>query len=175
VRLAAEEGAEVVWCDRIDPARARIRSIPLPDSGHRFEDLVLHDGAPNGYRRLGDREVPVFDCLALLEASPFSTFEAQVELADPTASVAMLEQLADEREAAAEDWSTSVRVLCQACSEGRPHDTHEPPPVERPRRIAIAARSPEEARDLLDEWRRRDPSVRVLSVETLLDASERRT
>ena len=25
----------------------------------------------------------------------------------------------------AEDWSSSVRMLCKACSEGRPHDAHD--------------------------------------------------
>ena len=58
IRLNPKGEAEVVWSVRIDPARARLRSIPLPSSKHRYDDLVLHDGAPNGYRKLGGEDVP---------------------------------------------------------------------------------------------------------------------
>ena len=60
VRLNPEGDAEVVWCQRLDPARARIESIPLTD--YCFGDIVLNDGAAVGYRMLGDEKVPVFNC-----------------------------------------------------------------------------------------------------------------
>jgi tetratricopeptide (TPR) repeat protein len=113
---------EVVWCRRIDPARAIVRSIPLPESGRRYGDLLLHDGAPTGYRKLGEKEVPVFDELELLAPSALSTFEVSVVAPNPKATG----ELIDAFEAAgmsAEDWTASVRILCKACSEGRPH-TH---------------------------------------------------
>ncbi|HZF38186.1 MAG TPA: tetratricopeptide repeat protein, partial [Blastocatellia bacterium] len=47
IRINPYEEAEVVWCRRIDPARAIIACVPLPQSDHRFGDLLLHDGAPN--------------------------------------------------------------------------------------------------------------------------------
>lgn len=78
VRLNPNGEAEVVWAERVDPARAELRSIPYPSSGFRFGDLVLNDGAPNGYRMLGQTEVALFDCLALLQPSNFSTFVAEV-------------------------------------------------------------------------------------------------
>ncbi len=86
IRLNPDADGEVVWSDRVDPARARIVSIPLAESGFRFADLVLHDGAAKGYRRLGDRDVPVFDCLQLLEASSFSTWVAEVEPSEAPAT-----------------------------------------------------------------------------------------
>jgi hypothetical protein len=48
--------------------------------------------------------------------------------------------------AAAENWSTSIQVLCKACSEGRPygeghdHPPGEPPGVTGPWHVGIAAR-----------------------------------
>src|SRR5262245_9044692 len=44
IRVSPDEMPEVVWCDRIDPCRARIRSVPLPESRRRYDDLLLHDG-----------------------------------------------------------------------------------------------------------------------------------
>src|ERR1700704_3259825 len=81
IRLRPVDVGEVVWSRRIDPARAIVDSVPLPESGRRWRDLVLHDGVPNGYRKLGEQEVPVFDEIELLAASPFSTFVAQVSCA----------------------------------------------------------------------------------------------
>ena len=51
VRLNPDCDGEVVWCDRLDPARARIASIPFAQSGHGYRDIVLNDGAPNGHRQ----------------------------------------------------------------------------------------------------------------------------
>ena len=176
IRLNPDADGEVVWSDRLDPARARIVSIPLAESGFRFADLVLHDGATKGHRRRGDRDVPVFDCLQLLEASSFSTWVAEVE---PSAAPAtpdlswsdLLEDLAVERGLAAEDWTRSIARICKACSEGRPHAAHE---REHPgaglHRVAIAAHDTEEVHSLLDEWRRRTEAARVLTVDVVLPA-----
>jgi len=64
---------EVVWGVRLDPARIRIQNVPLPSSGHRFGDVVLHDGDPSGTRVLDGQEVPVFDEILLRERSPVPT------------------------------------------------------------------------------------------------------
>jgi tetratricopeptide (TPR) repeat protein len=79
IRVHGDEASEVIWSDRIDPARAILRNVPTPACGHRYGDLVLHDGAANGYRLRGEREVPVFDALELIAPSAFSTFEVSVE------------------------------------------------------------------------------------------------
>lgn len=50
VRLSPEGEAEVVWGRRIDPARLEVLSIPLPSSGRRWGEVVLHDGVPHGER-----------------------------------------------------------------------------------------------------------------------------
>ncbi len=71
VRLHPNGEAEVVWAQRLDPARARILNIPFPESGFRYGDIVINDGAAVGYRKSGDREVPVFNVLGLWEHSEY--------------------------------------------------------------------------------------------------------
>src|SRR5262245_46574056 len=80
IRPHPDGDAEIVWAHRIDPARAILANIPFPESGHRWRDQVLNDGAPVGYRRYEGREVPVFNALALLVPSPFGTFVARVAM-----------------------------------------------------------------------------------------------
>jgi len=136
------DGHEVVWCDRIDPARAVVRSIPIPESGRRFGDLLLHDGAPAGHRMLGGREVAVFDELALLAPSSVHTYAVTV-LAPSRAAMEKLLRAFSKASLPVEDWSDSVRLICEACSVGRPHahDAHDE--AERPwnteRRVGVAA------------------------------------
>ena len=77
VRLDPNGSGEVVWGERIDPARTVISNVPLPESGRGFRDVILNDGAANGKRAdADDNEIPVFDELGVWKASPFSTFRA---------------------------------------------------------------------------------------------------
>lgn len=123
IRINPDDGREVIWANRIDPARAFIASVPLPESGRRHGDLLLHDGAPNGYRLLLGREVAVFDELAVVRPSPLGTFEATVVVSSEEDIVA-LEVIFAEHGGGAEDWS-SIRYLCHQCSLGRPHKGHD--------------------------------------------------
>ncbi len=168
IRINADDAPEVVWCRRIDPARAVVACIPLPQSEHRFGDLLLHDGAPNGYRKVGNHEVPVFDELQLLAPSEFGTFEAIVEgvTAD---DVEELTERATETGLSAEDWSR-VRHLCKACSEGRPFGdghSHAEDEIEY-RRIGIAAWSEFQARQLLNGWLSKHPGAQMLDFNCAL-------
>jgi tetratricopeptide (TPR) repeat protein len=124
VRVAPCTAPEVVWCDRIDPCRAIVRSVPLPGSGRRFGDLVLHDGEPRGRRRVGDRDVAVFDELTLLEASAFQTWELRVRAHRPE-DFARLEVALEAAEITFEDWTGGTQLLCTQCSLGEPFAAHE--------------------------------------------------
>jgi hypothetical protein len=176
IRLNPNGDAEVVWSERVDPARAIVQSIPLPESAFRFGDLVLNDGAGTGFRKLEEREVPVFNCLGLLRASRFSTWVLEVELeeTDPGRqdAVDLLEELALAHELAAEDWTMSIQMLCKACSEGKPYAGHEHPrePVGGHRRLAIASPDQDQVRALLDDWRSRATHVSVLELELAFHA-----
>ncbi|MFI7244154.1 tetratricopeptide repeat protein [Streptomyces qinglanensis] len=117
VRLSPEGEAEVVWGRRIDPARMEIQSIPLPSSGRRWGEVVLHDGVPHGERTTAaGPSYPVFDEIELWAPSPVPTWVVLLEAATESDRDA-LERLAADAGFAAEDWSSSVRLLCRACSE----------------------------------------------------------
>src|SRR5690606_13050084 len=121
VRLSPEGEAEVVWGRRIDPARIEVQSIPLPSSGRRWGEVVLHDGVPRGERTTvaggltgGTPSVfPVFDEIELWAPSSVPTWVVLIEAATPADRDA-LERLAADAGYAAEDWSASVRLLCRS-------------------------------------------------------------
>lgn len=140
IRINPEHEPEVVWCHRLDPVRAEIASVPFSRSQRRFGDILLTDGAPAGYRQLGEREVPVFNELEVLVPSNYATWEAEIEVADPTV-VEDLVAFLSEHGVTAEDWTANVQYLCKACSEGRPHDHHDHelrPEWEKTRRLGLA-------------------------------------
>jgi hypothetical protein len=144
---------EVVWTERLSPAHARVVSVPLPESGHRFGDVVLIDGSPLGERFDGRSWVPVFNELALLARSPLTTWTVQVEAAEPADAQALAE-LAESRGIGAEDWTAGFQVLCKACSEGRPgaHDHgQQDRPWQATRRFGVAG-SADDVREVLEHW-----------------------
>lgn len=171
IRLNPKGEAEVVWAHRIDPARAILTNIPLPDSDHRWQDLVLHDGAPVGYRKHNGQDVPVFDELQLLEPSPYGTFTASVCLKGKARSATKLVEAATHLDGYAEDWTTSTRILCKKCSEGRPHEMHdnEAAPPSGVHLIGIAATSREHATTIVEAWQSDEIGVQVESLEDALD------
>jgi tetratricopeptide (TPR) repeat protein len=157
VRLNPTASAEVVWARRIDPVRARIESIPMPESGYRCGDIVLHDGAAVGYRMLGEHERPVFNVLELFEASSLSTFQLQIDLETREAADQLLERFSAAN-IDVEDWTASFQTLCKQCSEGRPHEQHEHHGVRDAgswqvrRRIGIAALALGDIDAVLKRW-----------------------
>lgn len=154
IRLDPEIRGEVVWCERIDPARAVIRNVPLPESGYFYDDVVLHDGAPRGSRMLNDREVPVFDALERLVRSEYHTYILDLPGSSESQRAALSDVAAD-RGTWAEDWSRSLTFLCRNCSLGLPHGSHDSElSGERPDlAVAAAARNEEELTELIENWR----------------------
>ena len=168
IRLNPETSGEVVWCDRIDPARAIIRNVPFPTSNHRFGDLILHDGEPNGYRQFRGHEVPVFDELELIEPSHFATFEVVIEASNSQDRESLLD-LSNERAVILENWS-KVRMLCHLCSKGRPHSEHEPQADENGPlvRYGVSAKEESEVRTLFDEWQNGRIGCLILELRCVL-------
>ncbi len=128
----AEHEVEVVWARRLSPAHAVVDSVPLPDSGHAWGDVVLIDGEPVGERWDGTQWLPVFNELERLSTSGATTWEVRVECPAPLDARALTD-LAAARGLGAEDWTAGFRIVCVACSDGRPggpgHD-HTPSPQE---------------------------------------------
>ena len=145
---------EVVWGRRLCPARIRIENVPTPESGHRFGDIVLHDGDPVGTRQLGGQEAGVFNEIELWERAAQPTLTASVS-ADAAADLDELDELMRAAGGAAEDWTQNVQVLCRACSEGSPHPADHQHDVDRswtsPRAVGLAG-TPERVHEILTGW-----------------------
>lgn len=151
VRLDPNGTGEVVWGERVDPARLRILSVPLPESKHRFRDIVLNDGASNGEREWNGSVVPVFDELQLWQESQYSTFRVSLNVPDEAAQDRLIE-ICKERSLGIEDWGT-ITIICAECSRGNPgpHDCKATDENSR-RSFAFAAQFESEVRSILDLW-----------------------
>ena len=105
--------------------------------------------------RIQGKEVPVFNEIELLEPSKFGTFVARVTMPAADDVGRQLAEIAARLEGCAEDWSTSVRMVCKACSEGRPHKAHdtEAAPVEGAHILGIAAESYDHAMSMVAGWK----------------------
>ena len=147
IRLNPWADGETVYARRIDPVRAQIINVPLPESGWRFGDIALHDGAPTGTRPSpdGQGEVHVFNAFERWRPSETPTHTAFVR--SPVAADAQaLAALLNEHGWHSEDWTQSLRYICLRCSYGIPHEhTDAAPSVEQAdtwqteRSIGIAA------------------------------------
>jgi hypothetical protein len=167
---ASEALADVVWATRLSPVTARIENIPLPESRFRFGDVVLHDGAPTGTRLYapGD-ERSVFNVFELFEASDFVTFDTELVVQDG-GSLEALRALCAADGVELEDWTANVRMLCKACSEGRPHEQHDHVPesdawvVER--RVGLASPDESKVMRVLELWSAQGKGRIVQSVDS---------
>jgi hypothetical protein len=169
VRLNPNGDGEVVWGDRIDPARIVLLNVPLAESGHRFHDIVLHDGAQNGSRMRDGREYPVFDALSIWQPSDYSTFEVSLNVPNQSDEDRLVE-LCREYKIGVEDWST-VDMICAECSRGNPgpHDCKRKPESTN-RKYALAAKSEDELQTLLTAWAAEDEIRKYEGIKLVLPA-----
>lgn len=173
LRLNPSGDGETVFADRIDVVRARITNVPLPASGFAFGDVVLHDGAPTGWRNYGDGRVSVFNVLERQQRSACTTFAAFVTAPTPEDVDALLSP-GHPGVGLVEDWTSSVHVLCLRCSYGMPHE-HLPAPKEPSpgewnpsRSIGIAAVDADAAEAVLERWTRGARGRKVDGLETAI-------
>lgn len=144
---------EVIWTTRICPARAIIDNIPMKDSGYRFNDLILNDGAPNGKRIVNGVEYAVFDELEIVEKSNYKTYSIGVKVTVPD-DITVLENMCYELQYGFENWTKSLRTICKKCSEGTPHQCNEKENQQEPAEynLAIATQNRGELDSILNEW-----------------------
>lgn len=167
IRLNPEGDGEVVWASRIDPVRARIESIPFAESGFRHGDVVLHDGAPVGYRQVGKIEYPVFNVLEIFEKSNYETSVAMVEISVDE-DIAELERIFSGTPHVIEDWTSNVRNICRQCSEGRPHDHHDEELEDKfvsNRTLGMAVLNNQDITTLLCDWQSKT-KAKLISLES---------
>jgi hypothetical protein len=146
VRLDPGGDAEVVWVRRICPTRARVLSVPY--GARRFGEVVVHDGAPTGERRVEDHTFPVFDELALWQASPTATWRAQVTAPEPE-DMAALAHAFDDHGLAMEPVD-SVTFHCTCCGHGS--ITAETTMLAGARDVLLAAADEQTATGVLTAW-----------------------
>jgi len=150
VRLNPTGAAEVVWGTRIDPARILVANVPLPESGRRCGDIVLHDGASAGYRKKDDQEYPVFDELEVWRVSDLLTFEGSLVTPNEDAFQRLVVRFQEEQ-LGIEDWGT-MRILCEACDRGRPGEHTCGTGPGNWKKFGFAAKSESALRQILREW-----------------------
>jgi hypothetical protein len=170
LRLNPWGKSESVYGTRIDPVRMRIENVPLPESGHRFGDLMLNDGASLGTYPHGGRNYNVFNALQRLQVSPFATHAVFVQVRDAAALAPLLESRS-ESIGLVEDWTRTLGVLCLRCSYGVPHrhaDGEDEATAEWrvERTLGIAATSLDAVQALLEDWKNPGRGRRVERIET---------
>lgn len=170
VRLNPRGSGEVVWGERLDPARLVILNVPLPDSQHRFRDIILNDGAANGTRVKAGVQVPVFDELGVWRASEYSTLRVTLRVPNDEAE-RQLEQICGASGIGLEDWST-IRILCEQCSRGNPgpHDCRARETKEGTRSFGLAVKNYEDAVSVLHQWVAVSAGAQFKDLEPLFDA-----
>jgi len=161
VRLDPNGAGEVVWAHRMDPARSRIISVPLPATDYNHGDVLLTDGAPDGHRVVNGRELPVFNVLTRLAKSQFRKFVVELASATPDRVDALVHH-ADVLGGVAEHWGQSTRILCADCSRGIPHQ-HEPDDSEPAHpHCGLAARDATHAETIIAAWLANVPGLDVI-------------
>lgn len=171
-RVNAWDRGETLFGRRIDPVRARLINVPLPDSGYRYGDVVLHDGAATGQRRFHQSMVPVLNVLERLETSEFQTFAVFVSCPQREDLNALVEARMPGI-AFIEDWTESIAHYCLRCSYGAPHRRSEGAhDVEKrtdwwpERNLGIAAQSRHSVTRLTERWRANGVGRRLDAVES---------
>lgn len=161
VRLDPEGDAEVVWAHRIDPARARILSIPLPWSSHNHGAVVLTDGAAEGHRIVGTRTYSVFNVLGVIAPSPLTKYVVELGTVNEDAIDALV-SCAEELGGAAEDWGSSTHILCAECSRGTPHEHPGEDGKPAHPNCGLAARDDDHAGAIIRAWLSHHPLADVV-------------
>lgn len=153
VRLNPNTKPEVVLAKRIDPARARIQSVPQPSSKHGFQDLILFDNKPNGYHYVGGKKFPVFDALEMIRPSVYFTFAVEL-LTDSMKDVLTLEKLCQEANLGFDNWSNAYRMTKNAKENGgESYDISAFPSTEKEQfLVAIGAEKDSEVVEILEAW-----------------------
>lgn len=172
IRLNAWGSGETLFGRRIDPVRAQLINVPLPDSGYRYGDIVLHDGAATGQRRFHQSMVPVFNAMQRMEASEFQTF-AVFATCPQREDLDTLVEARMPGIAFIEDWTESISQYCLRCSYGAPHshtdDAHAPEKYvawSPERNLGIAAQSRHSVTKLLQRWTSTGGGRRLDAIES---------
>ena len=161
LEVKSAKGYEILWMQPLDAARGRILSIPHPQSGLRFRDLMLYD-----YRTVvgsnvhARRRITVYPSLDRLKRSPYVTFSCLLHSSEE-AAVKQLEKLCFEAGLGFEVWSNATRTTRQNHQNATQTERDSFPEyyndlVPRPDHgttlVAIAAIHPAEVERVMNAW-----------------------
>lgn len=154
LRLAHDDGYEILWMQALDAGRCRIMSIPHPGSQLRYRQTMLYDQrGEKGFSVVGKRRVPVFDAIDSLKLSPYQTFSCLLHTKEEKA-VLQLEKLCYEAGLGFEVWSNASRSLTlnQAGAFPEYYQDIVPKTGDGATLVALAALHPAEVERVLNNW-----------------------
>ncbi len=153
---------EVVWATRVDPVRGRIDSIPYPESGYHFGDVVLLDGAQTENSADDDTEFPILNVLQIFQPSDYQTAIAQIRITQND-DLKSLYRVFSSTPHELEDWTSNIHQLCQQC-DSHPHlhsvcDKDSAWFAERT--LGVAVYRKENVQNLFSQWQRQSNGVLI--------------
>lgn len=153
VQISHGSFKEIVWAKPLHPLKARIISIPHPNSRRRFGEIILHDWHPIGYRVIKNKRYPLFEELERLKTSHFHTFS--VLLHDSSEQqIQQLEQLCSDAGIGFEVWSNmNFNQINTQSKQPEYYDQIIATPEQAYTLIALAAKERETVDELLNTWR----------------------
>jgi ribosomal protein S19 len=148
---------EIVWARQIDPARAKIESIPQPSSERRYKETILIDNQPIAHRNLRGKRVPIFEELERIRLSPYNTYAVVLETGAQN-SVDILDKLCQDAEIGFDNWSKVTRQFWLRNQKILPEffgaeifsKVHEGTDYQL---IALASKSHFEIKEVLHAWK----------------------
>ena len=155
VSLHFNDRREIVWATQIDPARARIESVPQPSSGFRWRQEVLLDYEPVGTIVVERRRLNVRRVLESLRYSEYSTWLLVLHDVGSEA-LDILDQLCLHADIGYDNWSKSSRQVGAGQSRAEFFDPAFLPTAEQRGEVQIiglAARQVADIEEVLSNWK----------------------
>lgn len=151
-RRQFNNGYEIMWAQRICPARAVIKNIPHPGSDRKYNDIVLLDQNIQGHHRAGYLRLPIYDELGVYKTSNYSTFSCLLH--DATKEDVMnLHKLCLSAGLGFEVWANAARAYTPSTMTEQPEYYAFDLPSQAELLVAIAAKLKKHVLETLNNWK----------------------
>ena len=151
LRVPSGKLFEILWAKPLDPAQAYLSSIPGPDTGRRFRDVVIFDFSPCGHTVAGRKRYPVFDFLGVLRHSPYHTFSCVADTTDRK-SLRVLERLCRSAGLGFDNWTKAAISFQSEQTMPEFYGSDVLPPSTGTSLSAIAAKRRSDAEAVIKDW-----------------------
>ncbi|MEN0047305.1 MAG: hypothetical protein AAF806_09625 [Bacteroidota bacterium] len=145
--------SEIVWALPLEALCAKIISIPSPESGRRYGEIVLYDWKSKEKQIVSQKTHRVFLEIERFKKSFYRTFSVLIHT-DNASSIQKLAELCHNQQLGFENWSNLQHQLATQ-SENRAAEYYESTQQEQDlgyQLIAIAALEKQEVREVLKVW-----------------------